>query len=359
MNRTIRWMGVVGVLLALAGCGKKEAQVVKPRPLQDTEVAVWVDQVGITQGQIQREATRLFSHVPQDTPAERIPELQVRMLSQAVDNLVVRQLVKAEMERSGVLISQAELDQGKQDLEKGLGEGHSLAMLLAAANLSVEELEGNLRLDLFKNKVLKDKVDAAFAEITDEAVQAYYEENVENFTIPEGRVASHILVRVAPTADEAVRADSLAKAEGIRKALVEGADFEGLAREVSQCASRTRGGALGVIPRGREAPAFEEAVFSQAFGEIGEVVESPVGFHVIRVDSEQDEKVIPFEEIQNRLRAQMRSRAQQQITAEYIKELREKATIKLDGALAEAAAAAEAAQQEQGVATEAPAVTAP
>jgi peptidyl-prolyl cis-trans isomerase C len=359
MNRTIRWMAVAGVLLAVAGCGKKEAQVVKPRPLQDAEVAVWVDQVGITQGQIQREASRLFSHVPQDTPAERIPELQVRMLSQAVDNLVVRQLVKAEMERSGVLISQAELNKGKEDLEKGLGEGHSLAMLLAAANLSVEELEGNLRLDLFKNKVLKDKVDAAFAEITDEAVQAYYEENVENFTIPEGREASHILVRVAPTADEAVRADSLAKAEGIRKALVEGADFEGLAREVSQCASRTRGGALGVIPRGREAPAFEEAVFSQAFGEIGEVVESPVGFHVIRVDSEQDEKVIPFEEIQNRLRAQMRSRAQQQITAEYIKELREKATIKLDGALAEAAAAAEAAQQEQGAATEAPAVTAP
>lgn len=359
MNRTIRWMGVVGVLLAVAGCGNKEAQVVKPRPLQDTEVAVWVDQAGITQGQIQREATRLFSHVPQDTPAERIPELQVRMLSQAVDNLVVRQLVKAEMERSGVLISRDELEKGKQDLEKGLGEGHSLAMLLAAANLSVEELEGNLRLDLFKNKVLKQQVDAAQAEITDEAAQAFYEDNVAEFTVPEGRVTSHILLRVAPTADEAVRADSRAKAEGIRKALLEGADFAGLAREVSQCASRTRGGALGVIPRGREAPAFEEAVFSQEFGEIGEVVESPVGFHVIRVDSDQEEKVIPFEEVKNRLRAQMRSRAQQQITAEYIKELREKATIKLDGALADAAAAAESALKEQGALPETPAVTAP
>ena len=46
-------------------------------------------------------------------------------------------------------------------------------------------------------------------------------------------------------------------------------------------------------------------------------------------------------------------------TAAYIKELREKATIKLDGALAEAAAAAEASLKEQEAAAEAPAVTAP
>ncbi len=350
MNR----MAIALVLAGLvAGCGKKEAQVVTPRPLQESEVAVWVDNAGITQGQIQREASRLFSRVPRDLPQERMAELQVRMLSQAVDNLVVRQLVKAEMERSNVLISQAELDKGKQDIEKGLGEGHSLAMLLAAANLSMEELEGNLRLDLFKNKVLTEQLEAALAEVTDEAVRAFYDENQADFTLPAGRVASHILQRVSPDADEAVRADARAKAEGIRKALLEGADFEGLAREVSQCASRTQGGRLGVVPRGREAPAFEEAIFSQEFGQIGEVVESPVGFHVIRVESEQEEKVIPFEDIQNRLRAQMRSRSQQQVTGEYIRQLRDKATIKLDGALAEAAEAAEATLKEQGLAADA------
>ena len=342
----IRWASVLGLLLA-AGCGKKEAQVVNPGPVPQSEVAVWVDQVGILQAQVQKEAIRLFSNVPKDTPTNRIPQLQARMLSQAVDNLVVRQLVKAEMERSGVLISGEELEQGKKDLEKGLGEGHSLAMLLAAANLSMEELENNLRLDLFKNKVLKTRLEAAHAEITDEAVKTFYEENLSEFTVPEGRVVSHILIRTASDADDAAKADARARAEGARKALLEGADFATLAREVSQCASRGRGGALGVIPRGREAPSFEEAVYSQPIGEIGEVVESPVGFHVIKVLGEQEEKVLPFEDVKDRLVAQLRSQAQQQITAEYVKELRNKATIKLDGALAQAAAAAEAAQKAQ------------
>lgn len=360
MKRAIGWMGILTLgMVLMTGCGKKNTQVVTPGQLKADEVAVWVDQTGITQGQIQHEAARLFSHVPQDTPSDQIPQVQARILGQAIDNLVMRQLVKAEMERSGVLISREELEQGKADLETSLGEGHSLVMLLAAANLSMEELETNLRLDLFKNKVVKDKVTAAHAAITDDVVREFYDEHPDEFTIPEGRRVSHILIRVASDADDAVKMDARAKAEGVRKAILEGADFEALAREVSQCASRSRGGALGVIPRGREAPAFEDAVFSQDIGEIGEVVESPVGVHVIRVDGEQEEKVIPYEEVQNRLRAQLRAKAQTDINSAYIRDLREKAMIKLEGDLAAASAAAEAASAVEGTDVVEAAVTAP
>jgi peptidyl-prolyl cis-trans isomerase C len=346
MMRRAQWMGWMMLAVLAAGCGRKEAQVVEPRKAEATEVSVWVDQAGITQGEIQREASRLFGSVAQNVPPEQIPEVQVRLLSQAVDNLVVRQLVKAEMERSGVLISREEIEKGKRDLEQGLGPDHSLAMLLAAANLSVEELESNLVLDLFKNKVLKDQIDAATAAVTDEAVRKFYDEHPTDFTLPEGRIASHILIKVTPNSDEAMKADARARAEGIRKALLEGADFEALAREVSHCASRTRGGRLGVIPRNREAPAFEEAVYSQEIGEIGEVVETPVGFHVIQVTGEQDERLMAFDEVSERLKGMLLRRAQQQITKDYIEELKSKATIKLDGALAEAVAQAEAAKAE-------------
>ena len=334
------------MVVAAVGCNKKEAQVVTPKPMTGTEVAVWVDQVGITGGQVQREASRLFSKVPKDVPPEQLPTIQMKVLQQAIDNLVVRQLVKAEMERSGVLISQEEIDKGKQDLEKGLGEGHSLAMLIAEANLPMEELENNLRLDLFKNKMLTDKLDAALTSVTDETAKTYYDEHQQEFTQPEGRLASHILVRVPEGADEATKVDRRAKAEGIRKALQEGADFAKLAGEVSDCASRARGGMLGVIPKGREAKSFEDAVYSQEMGAIGEVVESPVGFHVIKVTGEQEQKVIPFDEVKDRLVALLKSQAQQKVTAEYITELKDKATIKLDGPLAAAAKAAEAAAQE-------------
>lgn len=356
MAQIIRWIGILAVVLA-AGCGKKEAQVVTPGMPKDTEVAVWVDEVGLTSGQIQREASRLFANVPKDLPPDQMQVAQLRVLQQAVDNLVVRQLVKSEMERSGILISQEEIEKGKQDLEKGLGAGRTLTMLIAEANLPIEELENNLRLDLFKNKVLKDKLEAALAAATEEAAKAYYDAHPEEFTQPEGRLASHILVRVPAEADEATKTDRRAKAEGIRQALLEGADFEKLAGEVSDCISRSRGGALGVIPRGREAKSFEDAVYGQAIGAIGEVVESPVGYHVIKVTGEQQKEVVAFDVVKDRLQIMLKSQGQQKVAADYIVELKNKATIKLDGPLAAAAAAAKAA-----AAAEAPAdapVTAP
>ncbi len=362
MKQIGRWVGVLALVL-VSGCGKNDAQVVTPQAMTGTEVAVWVDQVGITGAQIQKESTRLFTRVQKEVTAEQLPMVQMRILQQAIDNLVVRQLVKGEMDRSGVLISQAEIEKGKRDLEKGLGEEHSLAMLIAEANLPVEELEANLRLDLFKNKVLKDQIQTAVETVTDDSVKAYYDENAEEFTLPEGRLASHILVRVPAEADEKAKMDARAKAEGIRKALLEGADFEKLASEVSDCVSRSRGGVLGVIPKGREAKSFEDAVYSQPIDEIGEVVESPVGFHVIKVTGEQETKVIPFDDVKERLAMLLKSQATQKVTAEYITELKSRATIKLDGALAAAVADAEKAAEQAPpaeVATEAPApVTAP
>lgn len=342
MTQFIRWIGISALVLA-AGCGKKEAQTVKPSGTLGQEVAVWVDQAGITGAQIQREASRLFSKVPKDTPPEQIPAIQGRVMQQAIENLVVRQLVQAEMDRSGVLITREELEKGKQDLEKALGPGGSLTMLLADANVPMEEMEMNLKLDLFKNKMIKDKLTAAVDAVTEESAKAFYDANPKEFTQPAGRLASHILVRVPVDASEAVKTDARAKAEGIRQQLLDGADFAKLAGEKSDCMSRSRGGELGVIPRGREAKAFEDAVYGQEIGAIGEVVESPVGFHVIKVTGEQEEKLIPFDDVKERLIVVLKAQAQQKVTAEYIKELRDKATIKLDGALAAASQAAKAA----------------
>ena len=359
--QTMRWIGILALVL-MAGCGKKDAQTVTPGAQKDNEVTVWVDQAGITVGQVQNEAQRLFAGIAKNVSPDQMMAAQARVLQQAVENLVVRQLVKAEMDRSGVLITQDEVEKGKQDLEKALGPGMSLATVMAAANVPVEALEENLRLDLFKNKMLKEKMDAALAGVTDEAVKAYYDEHPDEFTQPAGRLASHILIRVPKDANEATRNDLRAKAEAVRKALLDGADFAKLASETSDCITRSRGGAMGLVPRGREAKSFEDAVYGQPIGVIGEVVESPVGFHIIKVTGEQEQKHFTFDEVKEKLTAMLKARAQQKVTTDYIEGLRKKAAIRLDGPLAsaveEAKKAAEKAKVDESAPVSAP-VTAP
>lgn len=101
--------------------------------------------------------------------------------------------------------------------------------------------------------------------------------------------ASHILVAysgasgagpaVTRTKEEAVR-----KVQELKQQLTAGARFEDLAQRQSDGESGKNGGSLGTFARGTLMPAFEEVAFSAPIGQISDSVETPFGFHLIRVD---------------------------------------------------------------------------
>lgn len=94
---------------------------------------------------------------------------------------------------------------------------------------------------------------------------------------------SHIMLFKAPSAEANTAA--VAKLDSLRKVVMEGGDFADLAKQYSQDrGSNQRGGSLGFIPAGRFPYRFEEAAFSLAPGEVSEVVESPVAYHIIKAD---------------------------------------------------------------------------
>lgn len=74
-----------------------------------------------------------------------------------------------------------------------------------------------------------------------------------------------------------------AKLEAVRRQLLAGADFADMARNVSECPTAKKEGDLGEFPRGKMLKTFEDAAFSQAVGEIGPVIETRFGYHIIKV----------------------------------------------------------------------------
>lgn len=79
------------------------------------------------------------------------------------------------------------------------------------------------------------------------------------------------------TRDEARRA-----IDGVRERLAAGEAFAAIARELSDDASASSGGDLGVIGRGQMVPAFEDAAFGLGEGATSDVIETPYGFHLLR-----------------------------------------------------------------------------
>jgi peptidyl-prolyl cis-trans isomerase C len=91
-------------------------------------------------------------------------------------------------------------------------------------------------------------------------------------------------VAEAAAARESGRGKCREEIDAIRQQLLGGANFEALARERSACPSgKQNGGSLGTFGRGQMVKPFEDAAFSQKVGEIGPVVETDFGFHIIRV----------------------------------------------------------------------------
>ncbi|MDE0828271.1 MAG: peptidyl-prolyl cis-trans isomerase, partial [Vicinamibacterales bacterium] len=118
---------------------------------------------------------------------------------------------------------------------------------------------------------------AAFAPI-DADVQAYYDNNLDRYTEPTTLRASQILLR---TGGQDV-AEVQARAEAIVAEARGGADFAALAAEHSDDeATKLVGGDLGEIAPGQFTPEFEGAAFALDQGAISDPVTSLVGIHII------------------------------------------------------------------------------
>lgn len=126
--------------------------------------------------------------------------------------------------------------------------------------------------------------------------QSSYKANPKKYELPEQVRASHILIRTAEP-------DAKAKAEAILKELRAGADFAQVAKAKSQDpGSAAKGGDLGFFARGRMIKPFEDTAFGMAkAGDISEVIESPFGFHIIRLDEKKPAGLQPFAEVKDTL----------------------------------------------------------
>jgi peptidyl-prolyl cis-trans isomerase C len=121
-------------------------------------------------------------------------------------------------------------------------------------------------------------------------LRAYYDSNKPEF---EEAKASHILIRfkgssvpLKPNEKDLTDAEALAKTQDLRKQLVGGADFATLAKaESDDVGTGAKGGDLGTFKHGQMVPAFDQAAFSVAVGQVSEPVKTQFGYHLIKVES--------------------------------------------------------------------------
>jgi peptidyl-prolyl cis-trans isomerase C len=156
-------------------------------------------------------------------------------------------------------------------------------------------------------------------EVSEEEIQRYYKENPTLFREPQEIKVRHIVVNTEPGLKEVVTK------------LSRGEAFEKLASAYNIGNFKEDGGNLGYIRRGQLASPFaqfEEAAFSlRKRGQISEVVSTPYGYHIIRLEDMRGSTLRPLNQVKERIRFFLQPKKKQEAYLEYVKEAKSKTKI--------------------------------
>ena len=163
---------------------------------------------------------------------------------------------------------------------------------------------------------------AANINASEEELRSLYETQKINYAQQEQIEASHILLQVEDDADESAWDKATERARELKSALDAGADFAALATDYSDdSGSAINGGSLGGFGRGIMVPAFEEAAFALAIGEISDPVRTEFGIHLILTTDHLETKTRPFAEVRAEILQTLQNREADQIYFEQAEQL--------------------------------------
>lgn len=181
----------------------------------------------------------------------------------------------------GVAMREVALRQRKEFLESFVTE--KLLLLEAESRgfqhrADVEEQIRQSRDRILINRLVKEDVESK-SEISDAEVKSYYEQHGDEFLSPHRLRASHILVR---TREEA---------ESLKDRIAKGEVFEEIAKKYSMDPTAAQGGDIGYFERGQLVPEIEEVAFALKENEVSGAVQSPFGFHLLKITGEAKPQV--------------------------------------------------------------------
>lgn len=278
-----------------------------------------------------REVTREAQPVIQDAQKKGLlddkgrHDLRVTVLDRMIEKLLTDQKVK----ELGIKIGDDEIRQAIDDVKRQ-NNNMTQAQLEAALKgqgYTLPQYEVQIREQLERLRLVSMEVRSKVY-VGEKEVEDYYQAHQDKYAEEEHFKARHIFIKI----DEKAPADQIQKA--MSKALKvlyearQGKDFIALAKEYSDDpAAKKDGGDLGNFKRGEMLADLEKAILPLKTGEVGELVITPSGLHIVKLEERSAGKVKPFDTVKADIRELLYRQKQDERFSAWMKELRANASI--------------------------------
>ena len=247
---------------------------------------------------------------------------------QATQQLIVRELLVEEAVSRKINPDPQKIEQAYNEARISYQDDAAWVAFLAKQGMTEEGFRSELRTQHTVQALLDQEAALVPSSISDEDALAFYKGNAQLFDSGERLRASHILLRVPADATPQQKEKVRARAQELLARIRKGEDFAKLAKENSEDkGSAGRGGQLDDFARDQMVTPFEQAAFALKPGDVSDVVETPFGFHIIKLVARVPPERLQFEPTKPRIKEYILKTRRQQHLDEFVDSLRAKAKI--------------------------------
>ena len=241
--------------------------------------------------------TQLEFYLAQTGKKINNPEELGQLRKKLLDQMINDRLLLAKAEKDTLLkINEKEIEQTLEDqlskIKSQFSSEEAFQKELKTEGLTEAELKRNYR-EQIKEQLLRDKLISSKlskSNISSREVKEFYQSYKDSLPEqPESAKLSQILLKIEPSQKTL---DSLKDfASMILAKAKAGEDFSELAKNYSEDPSAKQGGDLGFLKRGEILPEFEMKAFSLNPGEISDLVQTSLGYHIIKLEEKKEEEI--------------------------------------------------------------------
>lgn len=277
------------------------------------------------------ELRRLIDFYSQHLSREELGREMEILVKRAKEHAIGTKLLLDEVKRRHIEVPDAQVEAALAAMVKKAGGDVALDELLAKQQISRDQLRASIRAGKQLDSVIA-RVTSTEPDPTEAELRAHYEENTERYLNPDQAQVRHILIKPVGNG-EPERATVRSRLESLKRQVEEGADFGELALAFSECPSgKESGGSLGWLARGATVAECDRAIFEMQVGDISDVVETPLGFHIFEKLGEEPGEPVSFESVRDRIHDLLIHERRGQALTRFVNKLRAAAVIEEDDA---------------------------
>lgn len=237
----------------------------------------------------------------------------------AVKEFEIESKILKTKEARDIVVPESVVDQSLKNIEERYSGKEEFLSDLERNGINMEMLRQSLHRELKVESVM-DRVAVRAADISDIDVQIYYYLHLERMQKPEMRSVRHILITINDEFPENARDRALARMEMLfDRVKRKPKRFAEQAMKHSECPTAMQGGYIGKVNKGQLYPELDQILFSMKQGEVSEVVESPIGFHLLLCESIEKAGAIPYSEAKKKIRDKLEERRKKRCQRMWLK----------------------------------------